>query len=169
MTIRILVLHGPNLNMLGSRDPKHYGKVTLPEIDRELDKRARAHGAEVECRQSNSEGELCTWIQEASQNFSALIINPAAFTHTSVALRDALELCQVPAIEVHLSNIHAREEFRKTSLTAARCLGVIGGFGAQSYYLALDAALAHVTVSRRPWPGPRAPKNKKRAASPKTR
>jgi 3-dehydroquinate dehydratase-2 len=136
--------------MLGERDPEIYGTTTLAEINRELKRRGKLQKAVVECRQSNSEGELVTWVQSAGASFQALLINPGGYSHTSVALRDALEVCSAPAIEVHLSNIYAREDFRKTSLTSARCIGVISGFGAQSYYLALDAALAHVTASARP-------------------
>jgi 3-dehydroquinate dehydratase-2 len=141
---RVLVLHGPNLNLLGRRDPALYGSTTLPEIDAELARRAAAAGAAVDCLQSNLEGELVTAIQSAASRYDAIVINPGGYTHTSVAIRDALDACGVPAVEVHLSNLHAREPFRHTSLTAARCVGQICGFGARSYYLGLDAALAHV-------------------------
>lgn len=147
---RVLVLHGPNLNLLGSRDPSLYGATTLPEIDAELSRRARGAGAEVESAQSNVEGELVTYIQKAPERFQAILINPGGYSHTSVAIRDALEACGLPAVEVHLSNIHAREDFRQTSLTAARCRGLISGFGPLSYYLGLDAALALVEGSRAP-------------------
>lgn len=149
---RILVLHGPNLNLLGRRDPALYGRTTLAEIDAELAARAAAAGVAVDCRQSNHEGELVGQIQDAAARYDAIVINPGAYTHSSVALRDALEACGVPAVEVHLSNLHARETFRHTSLTAARCVGQICGFGARSYYLGLDAALAHVEglTPRRP-------------------
>jgi 3-dehydroquinate dehydratase II len=142
--LRVLVIHGPNLNLLGSRDPSIYGSATLAEIDERLRKRAAARGAELEARQSNLEGEIVTWIQEAAGRFDAILINPGGYSHTSVAIRDALEAVAVPAVEVHLSNIHAREPFRHTSLTAARCLGLVSGFGPRSYELGLDAALAHV-------------------------
>jgi 3-dehydroquinate dehydratase-2 len=142
--LRILVIHGPNLNLLGSRDPTLYGSATLPEIDDRLREQARARGAEVDCVQSNIEGEIVTLVQRARGRYQAIVINPGGYSHTSVAIRDALEACGVPAVEVHLSNLYAREPFRHTSLTAARCVGVISGFGPRSYELGLDAALAHV-------------------------
>jgi 3-dehydroquinate dehydratase II len=142
--LRILVIHGPNLNLLGSRDPTLYGSATLAEIDDRLSQRARARGAEVDCVQSNVEGEIVTLVQQAAGRYHAIVINPGGYSHTSVAIRDALEACGVPAVEVHLSNLYAREPFRHTSLTAARCVGVISGFGPRSYELGLDAALAHV-------------------------
>ncbi len=142
--MRILVVHGPNLNLLGRRDPSIYGATTLPEINDELLRRARDRGAELDAVQSNVEGEIVTRLQDAAARYDAVILNPGGYTHTSVAIRDAIEACGVPVVEVHLSNIHARESFRHTSLTAARCIGQISGFGPQSYYLGLDAALAHV-------------------------
>ncbi len=142
--LRILVIHGPNLNLLGSRDPTLYGSATLPEIDARLSQRAHARGAEVDCVQSNLEGEIVTLVQQARGRYQAIVINPGGYSHTSVAIRDALEACGVPAVEVHLSNLYAREPFRHASLTAARCVGVISGFGPRSYELGLDAALAHV-------------------------
>jgi 3-dehydroquinate dehydratase-2 len=145
--VRVLVLHGPNLNLLGTRDPEVYGTTTLDEIDAELAARAATRGAEVDCAQSNLEGELVTHIQNAAARYDAIVINPGGYTHTSVAIRDAIDAVSIPAIEVHLSNVHAREQFRHTSLTAAKCVGQICGFGAQSYYLGLDAALAHVKGS----------------------
>ena len=146
---RIQVLHGPNLNLLGTRDPAVYGTTTLAEIDAELAKRAKARGAEVRCAQSNVEGELVTLIQQAKGWADAIVINPGGYTHTSVAIRDAIEAVALPTVEVHLSNLHAREPFRHGSLTAAKCIGQICGFGAQSYYLGLDAALAHVEATKR--------------------
>ena len=143
------VLHGPNLNLLGLRDPAIYGKTTLAEIDAELTRRAALRGAIVRSAQTNIEGELVTLIQRAQGWAHAIVINPAGYTHTSVAIRDALDAVPVPAVEVHLSNLHARETFRHGSLTAAKCIGQICGFGAQSYYLALDAALDHVEATTR--------------------
>ena len=149
MTVRIQVLHGPNLNLLGTRDPATYGTTTLAEIDAELAKRARARGAELRSAQSNLEGELVELIQRAKGWADAIVINPGGYTHTSVAIRDAIEAVQLPTVEVHLSNLHAREPFRRESITAAKCIGQICGFGAQSYYLGLDAALALLEGSAR--------------------
>jgi 3-dehydroquinate dehydratase-2 len=148
-TIKIALLHGPNLNLLGTRAPEIYGSLTLNDIEAEMMRRAEAHGAELRSAQSNFEGELVALIQLARNWADAIIINPGAYTHTSVAIRDAIEAVGLPTVEVHLSNIHAREEFRAHSITAARCIGQISGFGAQSYYLGLDAALSHVEGSRR--------------------
>jgi 3-dehydroquinate dehydratase-2 len=140
----VLVIHGPNLNLLGTRDPSIYGSTTLQQIDTALAERATAAGSSVKCVQSNIEGEIVTLVQQASTGHDAILINPGGYSHTSVAIRDAIEACGVPVVEVHLSNIHAREPFRRESLTAAKCIGLVSGFGARSYYLGLDAALAHV-------------------------
>jgi 3-dehydroquinate dehydratase-2 len=139
--MNILVLHGPNLNLLGKREPTIYGTTTLADIDDRLRRRAIHMGAEIDCRQSNLEGELVTWIQQAEGKHDVIILNAAAYTHTSVALRDAITAVSIPTIEVHLSNVHAREEFRHQSLIAPVCRGVILGFGANSYILALEAAV----------------------------
>lgn len=147
--IRVQVLHGPNLNLLGTRDPAVYGSTTLDEINAELIRRAAARGALVRHAQTNVEGELVDLIQGAKGWADAILINPGGYTHTSVAIRDALEAVALPAVEVHLSNLHAREPFRHGSLTAAKCIGQICGFGAQSYYLGLDAALGHVEATTR--------------------
>lgn len=145
--MNVLVLHGPNLNLLGTRDPAVYGTTTLAQIDAELVRRAGKHV--VKTAQSNVEGELVTLIQQAKGWADAIVINPGGYTHTSVAIRDAIDAVEIPTVEVHLSNIHAREPFRHTSITAAKCIGQICGFGAQSYYLGLDAALAHVEATPR--------------------
>lgn len=139
--MNILFLNGPNLNLLGQRQPEIYGRTTLADIEAKLREQAAKAGVGMEFRQSNHEGELVTWIQQAPGKFGVIVLNAAAYTHTSVALRDAISAVAVPTIEVHLSNIHAREEFRHRSLIAAVCRGQIAGFGEQSYYLALEAAL----------------------------
>ena len=148
-TIKIALLHGPNLNLLGTRAPEIYGSLTLNDIEGEMMERAHARGAELRSAQSNFEGELVALIQLARNWADAIVINPGAYTHTSIAIRDAIEAVDLPTVEVHLTNIHAREEFRAASLTAARCIGLISGFGPNSYYLGLDAALSHVEASRR--------------------
>lgn len=137
---RVLILHGPNLNLLGRREPEIYGPLSLAEIDRAIRALAKELDVQVEIRQSNSEGELVTWVQEAAQKFSAILINAGAYTHTSVALRDALVAVGIPAIEVHLSNIYKREDFRRRSLLADAVIGQITGFGVHSYLLGLRAA-----------------------------
>ncbi|MBI3621501.1 MAG: type II 3-dehydroquinate dehydratase [Nitrospirae bacterium] len=144
--IRLLVLHGPNLNLLGSREPEIYGRTSLAAIDRLIREWARRTGTAVTIRQSNSEGELVDWIQHAASRYDVLVINPAAYTHTSVALRDAIAAVAVPAIEVHLSNPAAREPFRRQSFIAEVAVGQISGFGVDSYLLGLEAARA---VARR--------------------
>ena len=139
--MKILVLHGPNLNLLGSREPEIYGHDTLADIDARLGSLGAELGVAVEARQSNHEGELVTWVQQAgAEGFRAVIINAGAYTHTSVALRDALAAGGLPVIEVHLSNIYKREEFRRTSLISDVAVGQIAGFGPRSYLLALRAA-----------------------------
>jgi 3-dehydroquinate dehydratase-2 len=138
--MRILFLNGPNLNLLGQREPEIYGHTTLADIEARVRQRARELGAEVEFSQSNLEGELVTWVQQAKQHFDVIVLNAAAYTHTSVALRDAISAVGLPTIEIHLSNVHAREEFRHKSLIAPVCRGQIAGFGAYSYILAVEAA-----------------------------
>lgn len=139
--MNVLVIHGPNLNLLGAREPDVYGRTTLGDINAMLEKEAAALGVSVRAFQSNSEGELVTAIQEAAGWASTIIINPGAYTHTSVALRDAVAAMGIPVIEVHLSNIYAREEFRHHSYIAPVAEGQISGFGAESYRLALHAAV----------------------------
>jgi len=139
--MKILYLNGPNLNLLGQREPDIYGRTTLSDIEAEVRKRAMKAGVEIDFRQSNVEGELVTWIQEARGKFDVLVLNAAAYTHTSVALRDAISAAGVPTIEVHLSNIYRREEFRHKSVIAPVCVGQIAGFGPKSYILGLEAAL----------------------------
>ncbi len=138
--MRILVVHGPNLNMLGQREPDTYGTQTLAQIDQMITEAAEKLDIEVKIIQSNHEGELVEAIQQALGWANAIVINPAAYTHTSVAIRDALAAVGLPAIEVHLTNVHAREQFRRRSLTAPVCRGQITGFGAMGYVLALHAA-----------------------------
>jgi len=139
--MKILVLHGPNLNLLGEREPEVYGRTTLAEIDARLREQAAKRGAQVESFQSNHEGALIDRIQAARRTHRAIVINPGGLTHTSVALRDALVACELPVVEVHLSNIHAREDFRQRSLVAGIALGQISGLGAKGYELALEALL----------------------------
>lgn len=138
--MKVLFLNGPNLNLLGTREPGIYGTLTLSDIEIKVRAEAAKQNAEVEFKQSNIEGELVTWIQEARGTCDAIVLNAAAYTHTSVALRDAIAAAGVPTIEIHLSNVHAREEFRHVSLIAPVCRGVIGGFGVNSYILGLFAA-----------------------------
>jgi 3-dehydroquinate dehydratase-2 len=146
--MRILVIHGPNLNLLGSREPGLYGSATLAEIDRSLQERAALLTASLTSFQSNHEGALVDRIQAARNGTDGILINAAAYTHTSVALRDALLAVALPYVEVHLSNVHAREAFRHRSLLADRAVAVIGGFGPLSYSLALEGLLAHLRQGR---------------------
>ncbi len=145
--MKVLVVHGPNLNLLGTREPDIYGHLTLDKIDALLDEEARELGVELKTFQSNSEGELVTAVQEAVGWADAIILNAAAYTHTSVALRDAISAVGIPAIEVHLSNVHAREAFRHHSCISPVVIGQIAGFGADSYRLALLAAVRLNTES----------------------
>jgi len=137
---KILVLNGPNLNLLGKRQPEIYGKLTLEQIDQKVRALAQELAVEIEIRQSNHEGELVSWIQDAPKQFGAIVINPAAYTHTSIAMRDAITAAGIPTIEIHLSNIHKREPFRHHSHIAEVAVGQIAGFGVNSYLLGIRAA-----------------------------
>jgi len=138
---KILVLNGPNLNLLGTRQPEIYGKLTLAQIEKQVRALAKDLRVDIDFRQSNSEGELVTWIQQAAGKFAAIVINPAAYTHTSLAMRDAVSAVGIPTIEIHISNIHKREQFRHHSFIAEVAVGQIAGFGAESYLLGLRAAV----------------------------
>ncbi|HQU27822.1 MAG: type II 3-dehydroquinate dehydratase [Nitrospirales bacterium] len=140
--MKVLVLHGPNLNLLGTREPGMYGTETLDGINTALARLAKELGVEMECRQSNMEGELVTWVQQAAGVFQGLVINPAAYTHTSVALRDAVLAVGLPVVEVHLSNVHKREDFRQRSFLAPVAVGQISGFGIDSYLLGFRAVVS---------------------------
>ena len=137
---KVLIIHGPNLNLLGQREPDVYGPVSMADINTKLEEKARALDMELKIVQSNHEGEIVTAIQQAMTWADCIIINPAAYTHTSVAIRDAISSINIPTIEVHLSNIYKREDFRQKSFIAPVCVGQISGFGENSYYLALEAA-----------------------------
>lgn len=146
--MKILFLNGPNLNLLGQREPDVYGRTTLADIEAKVRERASQLKADVDFRQSNLEGELVDWIQQAKGKVDVIVLNAAAYTHTSIALRDAISAVGVPTIEIHLSNVHAREEFRHKSLIAPVCCGQITGFGLKSYVLAVEAAI-YVKESRK--------------------
>lgn len=142
--MKILVINGPNLNLLGTREPDKYGNKTLSDIQSELTGEAEKINVELDFYQSNIEGEIVNKIQEAKGTYDGIVINPAAYTHTSVAIRDAILATSMPAVEIHISNIHTREEFRRTSLTAPACIGQITGFGSGSYKLGLIAIVDYL-------------------------
>lgn len=144
------VLNGPNLNLLGRREPHIYGSMSLGDIERRVRERAEKAGVELTFRQSNHEGELVGWIHEAGQEKAGILLNAAAYTHTSVALRDAIAGVGAPTIEIHLSNVHAREPFRHRSLIAPVCVGVISGFGPASYTLGFDALVPLLVERAKP-------------------
>jgi 3-dehydroquinate dehydratase II len=146
--LRIRVLHGPNLNLLGTREQSIYGTQSLDTLDAAITKLAKELSVKVDMRQSNSEGELVTWIQEARSKYDGIIINPAAYTHTSIAIRDAIAAVGLPTVEVHLSNIHQREEFRHRSHIAGVAIGQICGLGPAGYLLALRGLHSHLSLSR---------------------
>ena len=151
--VTVLVIHGPNLNMLGTREPAHYGLNTLDEINQTLTRRGETAGAWIEAFQSNHEGALIERIHQAAHDHvDFILINPAGYTHTSVALRDALAAVAIPFIEIHLSNIYARESFRHHSYFSDLAVGVVSGLGAQGYELALEYALRHINVAPKPAP-----------------
>ncbi len=141
----VLILNGPNLNLLGTREPEIYGRTTLADIEDQCRQHAGRLGLGVACRQSNGEGQLVDWIQEAPKGHAAIVINPGGYSHTSIAILDALQATDLPIVEVHLSNIHNRETFRQHSYVTKAALGMICGFGAQGYLMALDA-LARLLV-----------------------
>lgn len=145
---RILVLSGPNLHLLGTREPEIYGRTTLPEIHAMLQKAAKAGGHTLEARQSNHEGELVDWIGQAAAKFDGILLNPAALAHSSVTLRDAVGSVTIPTVEVHLTNVFAREEFRRTLVVAPALHGVISGFGPDSYLLGLEALLKIIAAKK---------------------
>jgi 3-dehydroquinate dehydratase-2 len=161
-TPHVLILHGPNLNLLGLREPEVYGKHTLADVDAQLETLADELGIQIACRQSNHEGELIDWLHEARERFDGVLINPGGLTHTSVALRDAIAAIDTPSVEVHLSNVHRREEFRHKSLVAPVCVGSVTGFGVQSYLLGLRA-LGALLPPAEPEKTPRAARTHKRA------
>jgi 3-dehydroquinate dehydratase-2 len=143
--MKILIIHGPNLNMLGKREPDIYGATTLEEIDSALVTKAKELGVEVTFFQSNSEGDIVSTIQDAMTKFDGVVINPGAYTHTSVAIRDAILSSGLPVVEVHISNVHKREDFRQKSFVSGVALGVISGFGINSYFLGLSGLVEHLS------------------------
>lgn len=145
--MKIIVINGPNINLLGTREPEIYGSLTLDDITKNLNAEAAKLNIELEFFQSNVEGEIVNAIQNAKNDCSGIVINPAAYTHTSVAIRDAIAAVGLPCVEIHISNIHNREEFRKNSLTAPVCIGQITGFGADSYKLGLIGLINYIKAA----------------------
>lgn len=139
--MKVLFLNGPNLNLLGTRQPEIYGRTSLQDVEVLVRQRAAQLHVEIDFRQSNAEGDLVTWIQQSRGTVNVIVLNAAAYTHTSIALRDAISACELPVIEIHLSNVHARESFRHHSMIASVCRGTICGFGPWSYILGLEAAV----------------------------
>ena len=163
---KILVVHGPNLQLLGEREVSVYGKVTLSEINAALQKEAAALGVEIEILQSNHEGAMVDRVGSARSEFAGILINPAAYTHTSVAIRDALAACGLPAVEVHLSHIYKREDFRQHSMTAPACVAQVTGFGKDSYLLGLRGLVAYASAKK---PTVSSPKTAKKAPAARKR
>lgn len=147
--LRILVLHGPNLNLLGTREPDVYGRAHLADIEEELAQVGSELGASIESRQSNHEGQLIDWLHDARDAFDGVVLNPGGLTHTSVSLRDAVAAAELPCVEVHLSNVHARESFRRESVTAPVCIGTVAGFGPRSYVLGLRGLIDYLEARKR--------------------
>jgi len=147
--MKILVLNGPNLNLLGTRDPAIYGRESLEDLQKTLEDLAEELGVEIDFRQSNLEGELVEWLQKSVGECEGIVFNPAAYSHTSVAIRDALAAIPTPCIEVHLSNVEAREDFRQVAMTAAECVGRISGLGFESYRLGLRAIIDYLSSPKR--------------------
>lgn len=143
-SLKLLVINGPNLNMLGLRQPEVYGSDSLADLEARCQKKAQDIGVEIICKQSNMEGDIVTWIQEARNDFDGVLLNAGAYTHTSIAIHDAILSSETPVIEIHLSNIHAREKFRHVSYISPVAVGMICGFGVMGYDMALDAMKAHL-------------------------
>lgn len=149
--MRVLVLNGPNLNLLGQREPGMYGALSLAEVEAGVRRQAEVWGVELDFRQSNHEGQLVDWLHEAGRNYDGVVLNAGAYTHTSVALRDAIAAIAVPVVEVHLTNVHAREPFRHRSLIAPVCIGQVSGFGPWSYVLGLAAVVSVIAPAKLGW------------------
>ncbi|OGV59616.1 MAG: type II 3-dehydroquinate dehydratase [Lentisphaerae bacterium RIFOXYC12_FULL_60_16] len=169
MAKRILMVNGPNLNLLGTREPGIYGARRLDWIVAQVREQARVLGYELDAFQSNGEGDLVTRIGSSAGRYAGIVLNPAAYTHTSIALRDAIKAVGVPCVEVHLSNIHAREPFRQQSMTAGACIGIVGGFGWRSYVLALEGLVGWIESDAKPAKAPAGRRKPGRKAAPRVR